>query len=146
MLAVLLAGCSDNQQSPEEAVRALIDTAADTAEQRDAGSLLKLIDRNYLDRKGQNRQQIAGLLRGYFFTHKNIHLFTRIRKITWLGEGQATVSLHVAMAGSVIANIAALESVRARVYRFELGLVRRDGGDWLLQYADWQPADLLDMQ
>ena len=141
-----LAGCSGDQQSPEEAVRALIDTAADTAEQRNSGGLLELVDENYRDRKGQNKKQIAGLLRAYFFTHKDIHLFTRIKNIDWLGEEQAKVTLYVAMAGSVISNVEALESLRARVYRFELGLVRHEDDSWLLQSADWAPANLFDMQ
>lgn len=149
LLAVLTApliGCSDGERTPEEAVKAMIDTAADAAERRDAGELLKLIDEKYLDRRGQDRQQIAGLLRAYFFTHKNIHLFTRIENIDWLGEEQAAVTVYVAMAGSVIASIEALESIRARVYRFELGLVRHGDGDWLLQHADWAPANLFDLQ
>ena len=146
MLATPLASCSDGEQSPEEAVKVMIDTAVDAAEQRDSGELLKLIDEKYLDRKGQNKRQIAGLLRAYFFTHKNIHLFTRIKSIDWLGEEQAAVTLYVAMAGSMIASIEALESIRARIYRFELGLVRHDDGEWRLQHADWEPANLFDLQ
>jgi hypothetical protein len=146
ILLSLLVGCSGDQQSPEEAVRALIETAADTAEQRNTGGLLELVDDNYRDRKGQNKKQVAGLLRAYFFTHKDIHLFTRIKSIDWLGEEQAKVTLYVAMAGSVISNIEALESLRARVYRFELALVRHDDDSWLLQSADWAPANLFDMQ
>ena len=56
------------------------------------------------------------------------------------------MTLYVAMAGSVISNIEALESVRARIYRFELGLIRNDSDDWLLRYAEWQPAKLFDLQ
>ena len=112
----------------------------------DVARVLELVDENYRDRKGQNKKQIAGLLRAYFFTHKDIHLFTRIRSIDWLGEEQAKVTLYVAMAGSVISNIEALESLRARIYRFELGLVRHEDDSWLLQSADWSPANLFDMQ
>jgi len=127
-------------------VRLLVESAADAAERRSSGDLLALIDDNYLDRRGQNKQQVAGLLRAYFFTHKNIHLLTRIKSIEWLGEEQATVSLYVAMAGNVIADIEALQSLRARIYRFELGLVRSGGERWLLQQADWKQASLLDLQ
>lgn len=144
-LAVSLAGC-DAEQSPEEAVRAVIETAVDAAERRDTSDLLELVDDAYLDRDGQNKKQIAGLLRAYFFTHKNIHLFTRIGKIDWLDERQTKVILHVAMAGSVISNIDALQSLRAQLYRFELGLTRHEDGRWLLQHADWRPVESLDLQ
>ena len=146
LLAAVISGCSSDDQSPEDAVRAFVASAENAAERRSADELLEMIDENYLDKKGQNRKQVAGLLRAYFFTHKNIHLFTRIERIEWLGETQATVTLHVAMAGSVISDIEALELLRARIYRFELGLVRQDQDRWLLQHADWKAANLLDMR
>jgi hypothetical protein len=61
-----------------------------------------------------------------------------------LGDKQALVRLHVAMAGSVISDIDAISSLRARLYRFELRLVRED--EWLLQHASWQPASIVDLE
>jgi len=142
-LAVMLQACSGSD-SPEEAVRALVASAADAAERRSAGDLLDLIHDDYRDQKGYGKKQTARLLRAYFFRHKNIHLLTRIEEIEWLGDEQAVVKLHVAMAGSVISDIDALASLRARIYRFDLNLVRQ--GEWQVQHASWEPASLLDMQ
>lgn len=139
----LAAACSDDA-SPEAQIRAYIETAVDAAERRDTGELEALVHAGYLDQRGYNRQQLAGLLRGYFFRHKNIHLFTRIESIELLGEGQAQVRIYVAMAGSAIAGVDALVSLRAQIYRFELDLVRED--DWLLRHARWEPASLADLR
>ena len=142
-LAAMLQACS-GEDSPEQALRALIDSAEDAAERRSAGDLLELIHDDYRDRKGYDKKQVAGLLRAYFFQNRNIHLLTRIDAIEWLGDEQAVVRLHVAMAGSAISDIDALASLRARIYRFEVNLVRN--GEWQIQQASWEAASLLDLQ
>jgi hypothetical protein len=80
------------------------------------------------------------LLRAYFFRHKSLHLFVRTDSIEMLSANQASVSLHVAMAGTVISDVSALTSLSARIYRFELQLVKQ--GDWLLRHASWEPASI----
>ena len=100
--------------------------------------------RDYRDQKGYNKKQLGKLLRLYFFQHKNIYLLTRISNIELLAGNEARVDLHVAMAGSAISDVSALASLRARMYRFELHLIKRD--EWLLQNASWYPANIADMQ
>jgi hypothetical protein len=48
------------------------------------------------------------------------------------------------MAGSVISDIDAISALRARIYGFELRLVKQD--EWLLQHASWKPASLVDLE
>ena len=99
---------------------------------------------DYRDPKGYNKKQLANLLGAYFFRHKNIYLFTKIDAIELLTENEAVVRLHVAMAGSVIADTDALAGLRARLYQFELQLVKQD--NWLLRQALWMPAKLGDFE
>ena len=143
-LGLVLQACSDSAGTPEEAVRALVASAADAAERRSTDDLVELVRDDYLDQQGYNKKQVGGLLRAYFFQNRNIYLFTRIDEIEWLGEERATVDLHVAMAGSAISDIEALASLRARIYRFRLELVKQ--GEWQVQHASWEPASLLDMR
>lgn len=144
MLTVFLNGCDDQALSPEDEVRNYINRGVAAAESRSAGDLGEMIYDLYLDHKGLGKQQTVKLLRLYFFKHKNIFLFTKIRDITFPTAQEATVSLHVAMAGSVIADASMLSSLRARVYKFELSLIKQD--EWLLKYAKWQPASMGDME
>ena len=139
LILLLVQACSDDG-SAEDQIRHLIDNAVQAAENRSVDGLSDLMHNDFIDEKGNNRQQLAKLLRVYFFRHKNIHLFTRIDSIEMLSDNQASVSLHVAMAGTVISDVSALSSLSARIYRFELQLIKQD--DWLLRHASWEPASL----
>jgi hypothetical protein len=140
----LLLGCSGGTNSPEDEIRNFIAGAVEAAERRSSADLTQMIHDSYLDQRGYNKQQVRSLLRVYFLRHKNIHLFTRIGEIELLGDNQATAWLHVAMAGSVISDIDAISALRARIYGFELRLVKQD--EWLLQHASWKPASLVDLE
>jgi len=140
LIAGLISACSDNTASPEDQIRRFIETGVQAAESRSVDDLSDLVHGDYIDQQGRNRDQLGLLLRGYFMRHKSIYLFTRIDSIEVFAENQASVSLHVAMAGTVISDVTALSSLKARVYRIELQLARQD--DWLLRHASWAPADI----
>jgi len=141
---LLLQACSDNAQSPEDEIRQFVESGIEAAENRDLDDLSDLIHAKYVDQKGYGKKQLEGLLRAYFFRHKDFYLFTKIEEIDLYAEDQATVLLYVAMAGSVISDIDAMAALRARIYRFELQLARED--DWLLQQASWRPASALEIE
>lgn len=143
-LFVMIGACSDKPLSAEEQIRQFIDNGISAAEDRSHRDLGELIDESYLDQKGLNKTQLIKLSKLYFFRHKNIFLFKKINEIDFVAENEATVSLHVAMAGSTISDASALLSLRAKIYRFELELVKKD--DWLLRDARWSPASMADMQ
>ena len=140
---VQLQACSSGA-STEDEIRAFVAAAVDAAETRNAGDLADMIDDSYRDEQGHDKQRLGSMLRAYFFRHKNIHLFSKIGAIELLGDNRAQVRLHVAMAGSVIADVDALSALRAQIYAFELTLVKR--GDWLLQQARWRPAGVADLE
>ena len=141
---VLMQACSETAESPEDEIRAFIESGVEAAENRSLDGLDDLVHGNYLDQKGYNKQRLSGLLRVYFFRHKNIYLFTKIEEIDLLAGNQATVRLYVAMAGSVISDVDAIAALRAQIYQFELQLTKED--DWLLRHASWRPASIIDLE
>jgi len=143
-ICLLLLACSDKPVTPEDEIRLYLEKVVTAAENRDHGDLTNLIDDAYLDQNGVDKSKISTLLRAYFFRHKNIYLFTKIRDINFPADNEAEVILHVAMAGSVISDASTLTSLRARMYRFELQLIKQD--EWLLRSANWQPANMADLQ
>lgn len=143
-ITFFLHSCSDNELSREDEIRQYIETGVEAAENRSSSDVTELIHDSFRDHKGMNKQQVKKMLRAYFFMHKNIFLFTKIREIRFLSDNEASVTLHVAMAGSLIADASMLSSLRARIYKFELQLIKQD--DWLLQQANWQQASMNDMQ
>lgn len=143
-IVLLSAGCSEEPDSPEAEIRRYIERGVEAAEARSLGDLSDMVHDQYRDQKGYTKKKLGGVLRLYFLRHKNIHLFTRIDEITLYGDSEADVSLHVAMAGSVISDIDAVARLAARLYRFELHLIKED--DWLLRDANWSNASLSDLQ
>ncbi|MCP4765590.1 MAG: hypothetical protein GY875_04900 [Gammaproteobacteria bacterium] len=142
--ALLLQACSDSANSPEDEIRQFIEAGVQAGENRSVGDLSELIHPDYGDQNGYNRRQLGKLLQAYFFRHKSIHLFTRIDEIELLTDNEASVRLHVAMAGTVISDVNALSSLSARIYRFELQLFKQ--GEWLLRHASWAAASIADLQ
>ena len=142
-ITLLLNACSDSALSREDEIKQFIETGVKAAENRSNSDLAKLVDDNYLDQKGLNKNELSKLVRLYFFRHKNIYLFTKLDGIEFLAENEALVTLHVAMAGSVISDVTALSSLTAKIYKFELELVKQD--EWLLRQAKWQRASMGDM-
>ena len=143
-ICFLLLACSDKPTTPEDEIRLYLKKGVEAAENHEHSDLTDLIDDGYLDQRGVDKSNISTLLRAYFFRHKNIYLFTKIRDISFPADNEAEVILHVAMAGSVISDASVLTSLRARMYRFELQLVKQD--EWLLRSASWQLANMVDMQ
>ena len=140
---ICASACSDEVLTPEDEIKQYIESVKLAAENRDYSELAGLIDENYRDHKELNKKRLSKIARGYFFTHQNIHLLTNIDSIVFQNENSAFVTLHVAMAGSVIKNLNAVTSLRAKVYKFEIQLIKQDS--WLLQQAKWNTADLKDM-
>jgi hypothetical protein len=79
----LLTACSDGT-SPEQQVRAVIQSMEAAAEKRDVGGLMEHISANYRDGQGQDRAEASRYARGYFITNQSVHLLTRIE--AWPGE------------------------------------------------------------
>jgi hypothetical protein len=144
LTVLLMQACSDST-SPEDEILQLIEAGVQAGEDRSADDLSELIHPDYSDQNGYNQIQLGKLLRAYFFRHKNIHLFTRIDEVELLTDSEASVSLHVAMAGTVISDVTSLSGLSARIYRFELQLSKRED-EWLVRHASWASASLADLE
>jgi hypothetical protein len=145
LTALLIAACNDKTSSPEDEIRQFIDSGIDAAEQRNTGDLSDMIQQSYSDQKGYDKKQLISLMRIYFLRNKSIYLFSKIKDIQISGNQNAKVELYVAMAGKQISDITLLSNYRARIYYFELQLIKPDD-EWLLEQASWKPASAADIQ
>ena len=142
-LTLLLIACSRDAASPETQIRTLVAQAQSAAEARDAPGLRALIADDYADARGNDRKAMENLIRLHILRNQSIHLFTRIRDIAFSQPDRATVRVAAAMAGRPVVSAGELVGMNADLYRFDLELVRR-GGDWRVQRAAWEPAQLDD--
>ena len=131
---VLSAACSDDS-SPEQQVRAVIESLEVAAEARDVGDLMEHISANYRDAQGQDRTEASRYARGYFIANQSVHLLTRIESLEFPAPDEARVKLQVGMAGREGQPGSA--SLNADLYNFDLALIREDG-EWKVSYADWR--------
>ncbi len=143
-IALVLAACSRPADSPEAEVRALVAQAQAAAEARNVRDLRALIADGYADAHGHDRKAVENLIRLHVLRNQSVHLFTRIRDITFSGPDRATVSVAAAMAGRPVARADELVGLTADLYRFDLELVRQDGDEWRVSSAAWAPARLED--
>lgn len=135
----LLAGCA-GQESPEQQIRTMLDSAARAVEQRALNQVKSFISPDYLDDRQRNRGAVMGLLTGYILRHKSIHLLTQINRIELPQPGQARVSMFVAMAGRPIEAASRLIDVRADLFRVDLQLALQEG-EWRVESGSWRRAD-----
>jgi hypothetical protein len=129
----VLAGCSDDS-SPEQQVRAVIDSMEVAAEARDVGDLMEHVSTAYRSADGLDRAEAGRSIRGYFVVNQSIHLLTRIESLEFPAPDEARVKLQVGMAGRGGQGAADLS---ADLYDFDVVLVREDG-EWKVSYADWR--------
>lgn len=143
LLAALAGGCSSGREDPETQIRALLQRGEAAAEQKQAAVLRALLSDQYADPQGQDKKAIEAVIRYYFLRHQSIHLFTRIRGISFPQPENARADVLVAMAAQPIAGAGELERLRADLHRFEITFVREQG-EWKVRQAEWRRAELGD--
>lgn len=143
-VSLLLPGCDDEARSPEQEVREFIQQGIEAAEARKSGDLKPMLSWDYRDQQGNDKARITSVIRALFFRHKNIHLFSKLDEIRFPTSENASVSLYVAMTGSVVTDVSMLSGLRAHIYRFELELIK-DDNEWLLKNANWHRASARDI-
>jgi hypothetical protein len=131
---LLLTACSDDG-SPEQQVRAVIESMEVAAEARDVGDLMEHISASYRDAQGQDRTEASRYARGYFIANQSVHLLTRVESLEFPAPDEARVKLQVGMAGR--AGAPGQAGLSADLYDFDLALVLEDG-EWKVSYADWR--------
>jgi hypothetical protein len=129
----VLTACSD-PASPEQQVRAVIESMETAAEARDVGDLMEHISADYRDAQGRDRTEAVRYARGYFIANQSVHLLTRIESLEFPAPDEARVKLQVGMAGR--AGAPGSSSVSTDLYNFDLALIR-EGDEWKVSYADW---------
>jgi hypothetical protein len=135
-LAALVVGCGSVDADAE--LRALLAAAETAAEERDTGFFREAIGDAYRDARGNDREALVNLIRGYFLTHQRIEIVSRIDEVTLEGAGAARAVVQAGMLG-LRAGETVLSGIDGELYRIELELVD-DDGEWRIIGASWRRA------
>lgn len=137
--SVALVSACGKPDSPEQQIARFIAKGEEVAEQRDLLKIKDLVSDNYTDEHKRNKREIVQIATAYIWRHKHIYVYTQTRDLTIIKANHANLKLFVALANLPIASPVALQEVRARLYRFDLNLVKQDDA-WLIQGLKWWPA------
>lgn len=140
VLLLVLSACG-RENAPEKQIERLVEKGKEAAENGKPGELRELISTRYADDHGRTSRDIVALAARYLYANKNIHLFTRIRELTFSGSEAARLRMYAAMAGQDVSGPDALLNMRADLYLFDLDLALEEG-EWRVVRADWRPAGL----
>jgi hypothetical protein len=133
--AALATGCGPTG-TPEDEIRALVASAEELAEARDASALKDLVADDYQDPSGRSASDIRQYVHGWLIAHPSVHLITRVDSIELEGTEQARLAVTVGMLGRE-AKADSGWDLAGDVWRFDLVLAR-DDDDWRVVRAGWQ--------
>jgi hypothetical protein len=134
LAAVLVTGCSVDDDEAE--IRAVLAAAEAAAEARDVGFFRDFAGSGYRDMRGNDREQLLNMLRGYFIVHQKIEIVSRVEEIRIEGVDAARAVVHAGLAGQR-AGDSLLGGIGGDLYRFEVELID-DGGEWRMIGAKWE--------
>jgi hypothetical protein len=132
LLALVAQGCSEPASAPEAELRAWVDRGVEAAESKERRELMGMVATAYADARGNERDDIDGMLRVYFLRQNNITLLPKIEEITIYDDTAGKIVMTVGMAGT---NDGVL-GFSADAYRFALEL-EKDADEWQLISARW---------
>ncbi|MBE0583934.1 MAG: hypothetical protein IH612_09215 [Desulfofustis sp.] len=139
LLSALLlpAGCGEEPR-PETIAREFVTACEQAAQQRSVSDLRDLIAEGYADSEGRSALDVLAVAAGYLLSNQSVHVFTKLQTAAER-DGRIDATVLAALAGRPITDLAALPSLNADLYWFELELVE-EKGDWRLANAAWRTA------
>ena len=127
----MLAGCS--REPPEQALRATIEAMQVAAEARDSEALVASVSEQFAGPDGMGRDEFRRYLALLWLRNREVGVSVGPLELKLIGE-RATVEFTAAARGGQ-----GWMPDRAQVYRVRTGW-QREGGDWKLISAEWEPA------
>jgi hypothetical protein len=132
--ALALLGACAREPSPEDQVREVIAAAEVATEARDLSDVMDLVAENYTDSRGQDKEAIRNLMRGFFFVNQSVHLLMRVESIEFPADELADARIAVGLLGRQSQED---WSFVVETYEFDVRL-QHDEGEWRLQSAEWR--------
>lgn len=133
VLLALPAACGRSGADAE--ISALLDEAEAAAEARQTGYFRSLLSDDYVDARGNRKEDLVNRIRAYFLLNSDVEIVDRIQEITLHGDDAATVVLQTALVGRGQGR--GLLGVDGDLFRLELELLR-DRSDWHVVGANWE--------
>jgi hypothetical protein len=142
----LTLSCSSGPESAEDAVRRTLGAIEAAAGARDAGEIRVHLSESYQDARGNDKQDVVGVAALHLVRNQAVYTLSRVASLELVAPDRAEVRVLAALAGQPIPDPAALLTLRADLYQFDVVLREEEPGVWRVTSADWRPATLADFE
>jgi len=132
------------ERTDKDLILELMDRIGNDAESRDTEALMARLSDDYLDFEGRDKSRTEEMLKDYFTRYRGIVMRILSTRIDRLEASQASIQAEVALSSGAAQILRRLLRFSTENYRFGLTLIK-DGGEWKIQYAEWQYLRLDDL-
>jgi hypothetical protein len=140
-VGLIAAACS--KPSEETRIRALLERAADLAEDRDVPGLAALFLDDYADFEGRDKAGTVRLVTGHLSRYRGVVIHILGLRVDAIGpNGRADIGCEIALSHGAAQVLRRLVRVGSEYYRFELELRKDGSGEWRFAYAEWEEIGL----
>jgi hypothetical protein len=143
---VLALACASEPESEEQRVRATLAAIEAAAGARDAGAIGEHVSEAYRDARGNDKRDVLGVATLHLLRNQRVYTLSRVVSLELPEAGRAEARVLAALAGQPIPDPAALLTLRADLYQFDVTLREEERGTWRVTAAEWRPATLDDFQ
>lgn len=134
LLALTLPFCK--KTSEEERLKNLVKTLAEAGSRKDIKTIKEYISKDYHDVRGNDYDELRGLLAYYFLQHPRISIFITAQSVN-IKENIATVEAHAVLSsGKEIKSLSDIIPESMDFYTFIIDFKKIDD-EWLIASADW---------
>ncbi len=142
-LAVFV-GFSCHQRTEEDSALEVIDILTRLAEQKDVEGMMTRFAGDFVDFEGRDKEQLRSLLLSDFSDRPGIVAHKLSSRVIRLEDGQAGLEVEVALSSGGAKALRRLVRLSPDIYRIRIDLIK-DGGTWLISYAEWTGINLPDL-
>ena len=144
-LAAVLAGCGDDATTPEQQLRALVQSAQDAANAQDTAGLQALVSESYADERGLAKADIDRTLALQMLRGRP-YVLLRVQELAIEAPESARLEVLAGLARVPVGGFDEMLRLSADIYLFDLALTHADADGWLVTSARWRPASPADVQ
>lgn len=140
MVILAALGGSCRARSGKDIVAGVIAEMAARVENRDSAGLIALLNADYRDFAGRDREQTRAMAEEYFRRYRGIKTKLLATRITMDGDGGAAAEFDVSLYSGVAAALRKAVGFSGENYRVSCRLRRE--GEWRVSEARWESIPL----
>ncbi|MBI5048489.1 MAG: hypothetical protein HZB54_06055 [Deltaproteobacteria bacterium] len=135
-LLLLLSACA-KRPSEEDKLKAIVNKAAESAQDKDIDEIRRHISKSYKDQEGNDYDGVRRILAYHFIRAETVSIFVRSVDAEIKGDTALVRANVILVRGKEVKSISDIIPESAAGYRFEM-IFKKEGRDWKTVSGTWQ--------